>query len=94
MTKAPSHHNAVAKSDASIPRTAEEATARGHQKAGNFNLAHAMADLSNKMGTHFSATNAKPGDVAWSGPCEASGTRVVCYYDADMQPTDCRNVPC
>ncbi len=93
MVKSPQHEH-VANSEASIPRTASEATKRGHAKTENFSLGKAMADLSNKMGTHFAAANAKPGDIAWVGPCEASGTRVVCYYDEAMQPTDCRNQPC
>jgi hypothetical protein len=35
---------------------------------------------------------AKPGDVAFIGPAQ-NGNRVMCYYDANLQPTICRNVP-
>jgi hypothetical protein len=34
----------------------------------------------------------KPGDVAVIGPVQ-NGNRLVCYYDAHLLATDCRNVP-
>jgi hypothetical protein len=34
----------------------------------------------------------KSGDVAFIGAVQ-NGNRLVCYYDAHLLPTDCRNVP-
>jgi hypothetical protein len=77
-----------------VPRTANEATKKGHRKIPK-RLETAVARArSAHLGANISASNAKPGDVAWVGPCEASGTRVVCYYDQNMNPSDCRNQPC
>jgi hypothetical protein len=73
-----------------IPRTAKEATKIGHKKIGK----RARVALLHAHGANISSSNAQPGDIAWVGPCESTGTRVVCYYDANMNPSDCRNQPC
>jgi len=74
------------------PRTANEADQLGHSKASNFNLV-SLGHEEKQKGVHMSAQGAKPGDVAWMGPCVA-GIRIVCYYDQNMDPSDCRNQPC
>jgi hypothetical protein len=73
-----------------IPRTAAQAAAGDHRKLSK---KQAKALLHEK-GAHLSPNGAKPGDIAWVGPCESTGTRVICYYDRNMDPSDCRNVPC
>lgn len=75
-----------------VARTAGEATRRGHSQARNLSLADISA-AEKRKGTHFSRTDAKPGDIAWMGPCD-DGSRIVCYYDDNMDPSDCRNQPC
>lgn len=77
-----------------IPRNSAEADQLSHPKVESFNLAKLTADLAKQAGTHFSAKTASEGDVAWVGPCEEGGTRVVCYYDKNLDPSDCRNQPC
>jgi hypothetical protein len=52
-----------------------------------------LKEADEKMWGAISATKAIPGDIAWVGPCE-HGVRIVCYYDEDMKPTDCRMAPC
>jgi hypothetical protein len=73
-----------------IPRTAKEASDAGHKKISKT----AKSALVHAKGAHISSNNAQPGDVAWVGPCESTGTRVVCYYDKNLDPSDCRNQPC
>jgi hypothetical protein len=73
-----------------IPRTATEAAARGHRKLSK----KRAQGIIHEKGAHLSPKEAKPGDIAWMGPCESTGTRVICYYDQNMDPSDCRNVPC
>ena len=80
--------------ETAIPRNVTEAEQRGHAKTEGFNLSSFTASHAAKAGTHLSPSNAKPGDVAWVGPCEEGGTRIVCYYDQNMDPSDCRNQPC
>ena len=92
-TTRPAVRKRTATPEALIPRTASEASQNGHPLAQAFGV-DVQAAIPTARGMHFSSASAKPGDVAWVGPCEASGTRVVCYYDQAMEPTDCRNVPC
>ncbi len=73
---------------AQIARTAKHADDRGHEK-----VAKRVTAAQRAKGAHFAAEGAKPGDVAWVGPCQG-GTRIVCYYNSDMQPSDCRNQSC
>lgn len=68
-----------------IPRTVTEAQAAGHPKS---NKAPAK-----KVGATLSKQNAQPGDVGFIGPC-VDKIRIVCYLDANLQPTDCHDVPC
>jgi hypothetical protein len=75
-----------------VARTASEADERGHEPLQQFSLKKLSAAKRNK-GAHLSSDNAKPGDIAWVGPCE-NGSRIVCYYDENMNPSDCRNQPC
>ena len=70
-----------------VPRHTSEADRLGHAKIKNLQSA-LMA-----QGVHLSTNNAKPGDVAWVGPC-VNGNRIVCYYDQNMDPSDCRNQSC
>ena len=77
-----------------IPRTASEARKRGHKKITKKAAATIVRAQNSHVGTHLSSNNANPGDVAWIGPCEASGTRIICYYDQNMDPSDCKDVPC
>jgi hypothetical protein len=37
-------------------------------------------------------SKSKTGELAWTGP-EVGGTRLVCYFDANGAPTDCRQIP-
>jgi hypothetical protein len=87
-------HAAIARGRTAIPRTAAEATNRGYGQAIGFRLDGFLNGFDNVLGTHFTRDNARKNSIAWIGPCEDGGTRVVCYYDASMQPTDCRNIPC
>ena len=73
-----------------IPRTAKEAARQGHKKLSK----KATAALNHAKGAHIASNNAQPGDVAWIGPCESTGTRIVCYYDENMDPKRCTNQPC
>lgn len=73
--------------DKSVPRTVAEADERGHAKIAMPSKAK-MA-----KGHSLSITNAQPGDVAYVGPCE-NGQKTVCYYDARMLPSDCRQQDC
>jgi hypothetical protein len=75
-----------------IPRTFAEAKDRGHKKMRNVSL-KAMKSAEKSAGVMLSAVGANPGDVAWVGPC-IDGRRRVCYYDANMQPSDCHSEPC
>ena len=75
-----------------VARTAVEADDRGHEKTLNFRLDNLNIDKRNR-GLMISAASARPGDIAWAGPC-INGMRIVCYYDVNMDPSDCRNVPC
>jgi len=68
-----------------IPRVASASKKLGHSKAAK--------PKSFAGGAHLSPKHAAPGDVAWIGPCDGN-TRVVCYYDENMDPSDCRNQPC
>jgi hypothetical protein len=70
-----------------VPRTVAEADVHKHAKVP-MPSAKDMAG-----GTHMSVQGAQVGDVAYVGPCEA-GTRIVCYYDQNLDPSDCRNQPC
>jgi hypothetical protein len=76
-----------------VPRTHAAAKKAGHAPAQSFSLWSEMAEVSRRLGTHFPPQEASLGHIAWEGPCEG-GTKVVCYYDEDMQPTRCFNVPC
>lgn len=71
---------------ARIPRTVKEADALKHKKARKPRVP--------RTGTHLSVEKAKPGDLAWIGPCEPDGTRRVCYFDDHLQPSDCRTQKC
>lgn len=76
-----------------IPRTVHEANQQGYMKVEGFRI----SDLSRRekqRWTQVSPKFARPGDVAWVGPCEDSGTRIVCYYDDNLDPSDCRNERC
>lgn len=88
MTKKPA--SKTSKKPAPLARTVDESDHMGHQPASGFRLTASRR----KLGVEVSPANAKPGDIAWIGPCEATGTRVVCYYDANLDPTDCRNQRC
>jgi hypothetical protein len=70
-----------------IPRHVKEADERGHEKVA------ALKAADRAKGAHISSSNAKPGDVAYVGPCEDS-QRIVCYYDQNMLPKCCRTQPC
>ncbi len=76
-----------------IARTLREAERRKYDVAIGFSLAE-LSSTQRAKGTTFSKSDAEPGDIAWSGPCEESGTHVVCYYDENMDPSICRNEPC
>jgi hypothetical protein len=58
-----------------------------------FDLHSHLANLQRQMGTLYSTAGQGPGDVAWRGPCEG-GTQMVCRFDRDMLPTDCKPEPC
>jgi hypothetical protein len=73
-----------------IPRTSAEAKKRKFKKTARPDA----ADPRFKGSISFSKAQARPGDVAFIGPCEPTGTRVICFYDENMDPSDCRNVPC
>jgi hypothetical protein len=75
-----------------VARTAAEADERGHERARNFSI-NDLTAAEKKHWTQLSPKHAKPGDVAWTGPC-IDGIRIVCYYDANMDPSDCRNHSC
>jgi hypothetical protein len=68
-----------------VPRVASVSKQMGHPKVPK--------PESFAKGVHISPKHAAPGDVAWVGPCEGK-TRIVCYYDENMDPSDCRNQPC
>lgn len=70
-----------------VARHVKEADERRHEEVKRPSAA------ARAMGAHLSPANAKPGDIAYIGPCE-NGTRIVCYYDANMLPSDCRSQPC
>jgi hypothetical protein len=76
-----------------ICRTAREAEARGAESLENFQIS-GLRRSARSNAIEFSKRNAKPGDIAWIGPCEDTGTRIVCYYDANMDPSDCKNERC
>lgn len=68
-----------------IPRVVSASKKLGHKEvpkpksfAGGLSLSH---------------QHAAPGDIAWVGPCEGN-TRIVCYYDENMDPSRCTNQPC
>jgi hypothetical protein len=82
----------MAKKFRGVARTVGEAKRRGHKKISNAKLT-AMTASEKKNRMHFSRRDAKPGDIAWAGPC-VNGNRIVCYYDPNMDPSDCRNQPC
>jgi hypothetical protein len=64
-----------------VPRTLAAAKKAGHPAAKS------------PTETRLSPEGAKPGDIASIGPCE-KGNRIICYFDEDMEPTNCVNVPC
>ena len=68
-----------------VPRVVSASKKMGNKKAAK------PKSLAN--GVHISPKHAAPGDVAWIGPCE-NGTRIVCYFDENMDPSDCHNQPC
>jgi hypothetical protein len=68
-----------------VPRVSSASKKMGHPKIPK--------PKSFAKGVHISQKHAAPGDVAWVGPCEGQ-TRIVCYYDENMDPSDCRNQPC
>ena len=82
----------MAKRHRTIARTVGEAKRRGHRKISNVRLS-TMAASARSQGVHLSTSGAQPGDIAWAGPC-VNGNRIVCYYDQNMNPSDCRNQPC
>lgn len=65
----------------------------GSQNPQKFNLHQHIAAVQRQMGTHFSPEGKQPGDIAWTGPCE-NGSQMVCRFDQDMQPSDCKPEPC
>ena len=71
----------------SVPRNVKEAHAQGHRQVPRLTAADRA------KGAHLSPAGAKPGDVAYVGPCE-NGQRIVCYYDQDMLPSDCHTQAC
>jgi hypothetical protein len=68
-----------------IPRVSSSSKKMGHPKVAK--------PKSLAKGVQLSQQHAAPGDIAWIGPCN-NGTRIVCYYDDNMDPKDCRNQPC
>jgi hypothetical protein len=64
-----------------VPRTLSAAKKAGH------------APSRSRVEMRLSSEGAKPGDIASIGPCE-NGNRIVCYFDEDMEPTHCVNMPC
>lgn len=70
-----------------VARNVKEADKRGHASVPRPKAADRA------KGAHLSSSTAKPGDVAYIGPCE-NGTRIVCYYDQNMLPSNCRSQPC
>jgi hypothetical protein len=68
-----------------VPRVSSVCEKMGYKKVSK--------PKSFKKGVHISPKHAAPGDVAWVGDCEGK-TRRVCYFDVNMDPSDCRNVPC
>jgi hypothetical protein len=68
-----------------IPRVSAASKKMGHRKVAK--------PKSLVAGVHLAAQHAAPGDVAWIGDCK-NGVRLVCYYDDNMDPSDCRNQPC
>lgn len=80
-------------SETTIPRTVAQAKKQRHAKIRNLSFAK-LAPERREGGIALSATGAKPGDIAWIGPCEPNGKRVICYYDANLDPSDCRNISC
>jgi hypothetical protein len=79
------------KSKADKPVKRQKATRP--KKGKSFNLHEHIAGLQRQMGTHFSAENKSPGDVAWKGPCE-NGKQMVCKFDDSMMPSDCSPENC
>jgi hypothetical protein len=68
-----------------VPRVASASKKLGHKSVAK------PSSFAN--GVNISQKHAAPGDVAWIGPCEG-GNRIVCYFDENMDPSDCRNQSC
>lgn len=79
--------------DTTIPRTVAQAKKQRHAKIRNLSL-EKLGPERRVGGIALAAAGAKPGDIAWIGPCEPHGKRVICYYDANLDPSDCRSIPC
>ena len=77
---------------AKVPRTIHEARAAKHPQVRDFDLASASR-ATKAAGVTLTSKFARPGDVAWIGPCE-DGVKIVCYYDVNMDPKDCHSVKC
>jgi hypothetical protein len=87
MTKKPKKTKAEEeKNKADKPAKRQHATRP--KKGKPFILHEHIAALQRQMGTHFSAENKGPGDVAWKGPCE-NGKQMVCKFNDSMMPSDC-----
>jgi len=76
-----------------MPKTPVGARTGRAPPATTFNLHKHLAEMQQKMGMLQSPDGKKPGDIAWEGPCE-NGTRMVCRFDADMQPSICKPESC
>jgi hypothetical protein len=75
-----------------IARTSAEAKRRGAKIIPKLSL-KTMVKADKEAGVVFSKASAQPGDIAWMGPC-VGGRRIVCYFDENMDPSDCRSQSC